>query len=410
MNVLSPSTHSTPTRTSVTPMADTPNRCEFDDIRPYHDSEVPGVMARLVADREMADTILTMMYPRAARPLGWLLRPLVRRTLRRAFDGIHTVRDLQLLVGKHFQAMLAKDGTRFTVSGLERLSVDGAHLFISNHRDIAMDPAFVNLALHQYDRDTVRIAIGDNLLSKPFATDLMRINKSFIVKRSASGRREKLAALTTLSRYIRHSIRADKTSVWIAQREGRAKNGIDRTETALIKMLALGRERGTTFADAIADLAVVPVSISYCFDPCDVDKARELHERQVTGTYRKKPHEDLASIYKGVTGAKGRVHVAFGEPLATAPADDELLADWLDRQIISHYHLQPTNIIAWRRLYGSDSRVEAWANRLEADWPALETALLTRVAGEHDGVVQQFLAAYAAPVQRLLDLGLEPLD
>jgi len=388
-------------------MADTSDHREFDDIRPYHDSEVPGVMARLIADREMADTILTMMYPRAARPLGWALRPLVRRALHRAFDDIRTVHDFQLLVGQHFNALLAKDGTRFTVSGIERLGT-GAHLFISNHRDIAMDPAFVNLALHENGRDTVRIAIGDNLLSKPFATDLMRINKSFIVKRSATGRREKLTALTTLSRYIRHSIRNDNASVWIAQREGRAKNGVDRTETALVKMLALGRERGTAFGDAIADLAMVPVSIAYCFDPCDIDKARELHERQITGSYRKKPHEDLASIYKGIVGAKGHVHVAFGEPLAAAPTDDDELAAWLDRQIVGHYRLQPTNIIAWRRLHGSDAQVEAWASRLNADWAALETALLARVSGEPDGVVQQFLSAYAAPVQSLLELGLEP--
>ncbi|MCK9469473.1 MAG: 1-acyl-sn-glycerol-3-phosphate acyltransferase [Porticoccaceae bacterium] len=388
-------------------MADTSDHSEFDDIRPYHDSEVPGVMARLIADREMADTILTMRYPRAARSLGWALRPFVRRALHRAFDDIRTVHDFQLLVGQHFNALLAKDGTRFTVSGIERLGT-GAHLFISNHRDIAMDPAFVNLALHENGRDTVRIAIGDNLLSKPFATDLMRINKSFIVKRSATGRREKLTALTTLSRYIRHSIRNDNTSVWIAQREGRAKNGVDRTETALVKMLALGRERGTAFGDAIADLAMVPVSIAYCFDPCDVDKARELHERQVTGSYRKKPHEDLASIYKGIVGAKGHVHVAFGEPLAAPPADDDELAAWLDHQIVGHYRLQPTNIIAWRHLHGTDGRVEAWASRLNADWAALETALLARVSGEHDGVVQQFLSAYAAPVQSLLELGLEP--
>ncbi len=389
-------------------MANTSEPNEFDDIRPYHDSEVPGVMARLMADREMADTLLTMKYPRAARPLGWLLRPLVRRALRRAFGGIRTVNDFQMLVGDHFKAMLEKDGTRFTVSGTEHLTPGGAHLLISNHRDIAMDPAFVNLALHLNGHDTVRIAIGDNLLSKPFATDLMRINKSFIVRRSATGRREKLAALTTLSRYIRHCIKEEGASVWIAQREGRAKNGVDRTETALMKMLALYRQKGTPYPEAIAELNIVPVSIAYCLDPCDVDKARELHERHTTGSYRKKPHEDLTSIYKGVVGAKGCVHVAFGDPLDFPPADDEELAAWLDRQIVGHYRLQATNFIAWRRLHGSDPRVDAWASRLETDWQAMESALMARVAGESDGVVSQFLGAYAAPVQSLLDLGLEP--
>ncbi|MFA5547219.1 MAG: 1-acyl-sn-glycerol-3-phosphate acyltransferase [Porticoccaceae bacterium] len=383
---------------------------QFDDIRPYHDGEVAAVMARLMADREMADTILSMMYPRAARYLGWALRPLVRRRLRREFGAIRTVREFQLLIGHQLEALLARGNTRFTVSGLEQLDPRGAYLFISNHRDIAMDPAFVNLARHQRGMDTVRIAIGDNLLSKPFASDLMRINKSFIVKRSATGRRDKLAALTTLSRYIRHSILVDRACVWIAQREGRAKNGVDRTETALVKMLALGRDRAQPFGEAIAALNLVPVSIAYCFDPCDLDKARELHERETTGSYQKRPHEDLASIYKGIVGDKGAVHVAFGEPLAAPLADDDEVAAWLDRQIVGRYRLQPTNLIAWHRLHGDHPRVAAWAGAIDCDWGAMEAALLARIAGESEGVAQIFLAMYANPVQSLLDLDLDPLD
>ncbi|MFA5493758.1 MAG: 1-acyl-sn-glycerol-3-phosphate acyltransferase [Porticoccaceae bacterium] len=383
---------------------------EFDDIRPYHDAELSDVMARLMADPEMADTLLSMKYPRASRYLGWVLRPMVRRALGREFGAIRTVRDFQLLLGSELKALLARSDTAFTVSGIEHLDRDGAYLFISNHRDIAMDPAFVNLALHESGMDTVRIAIGDNLLSKPFATDLMRINKSFIVRRSVTGRREKLAALTTLSRYIRHSILEDRASVWIAQREGRAKNGIDRTETALVKMLALGRDRAQPLGEAICELNLVPVSIAYCFDPCDIDKARELHERQTTGRYKKKPHEDLASIYKGIVGNKGRVHVAFGPPLSRPLADDDQVAAWLDRQIVGRYHLQPTNVIAWRRLYGDDARVATWAEAIDCDWLAMEAALMARVAGENEAVARIFLAMYANPVQSLLDLGIEPLD
>ena len=383
---------------------------EFDEIRPYEDSEVLGVMGRLMADREMADTILSMTYPRASRYFVWALRPLVRRVLRREFGAIRTVRDLQELIGDQLKAMLARDDTSFTVSGLDHLQAGGAYLFISNHRDIAMDPAFVNLALHENGMDTVRIAIGDNLLSKPFASDLMRINKSFIVRRSVTGRREKLNALTTLSRYIRHCIMVDRSCVWIAQREGRAKNGIDRTETALIKMLALGRDRSHSFGQAIADLNVVPVSISYRFDPCDLDKARELHERESTGSYQKKPHEDLASIYKGIVGNKGQVHVAFGQPLAQPLEDDDQVAAWLDREIVGRYRLQPTNLIAWQLLNGDDPRIAAWQAGIDCDWQALEQQLLARVAGESEGVRRIFLAMYANPVQSLLDLNIEPLS
>lgn len=383
---------------------------EFDDIRPYHDAELSEVMGRLMADPEMADTLLAMKYPRASRYLGWALRPLVRRALDRELGAVHTVQDFQLLLGAELKALLARSGTVFTVSGIEHLNRDGVHLFISNHRDIAMDPAFINLALHENGMDTVRIAIGDNLLSKPFATDLMRINKSFIVRRSVTGRREKLAALTTLSRYIRHSLLEERVGVWIAQREGRAKNGIDRTETAMIKMLALGRDRAQPFGEAIGELSVVPVSIAYCFDPCDIDKARELHERQTTGRYRKKPHEDLTSIYKGIIGDKGRVHVAFGPALGPPVADDDYVAEWLDRQIVGRYRLQPTNVIAWRRLHGDHPQVAAWAGAIDCDWQDMEAALMARVAGESEAVVRIFLAMYANPVQSLLDLGIEPLD
>lgn len=383
---------------------------EFDDIRPYEDSEVLGVMGRLMADREMADTILSMTYPRASRYLAWALRPLVRRVLRREFGAIRTVRDLQELIGDQLKAMLKRADTPFTVSGIEHLQPQGAYLFISNHRDIAMDPAFVNLARYENGMDTVRIAIGDNLLSKPFASDLMRINKSFIVRRSVTGRREKLNALTTLSRYIRHSIVVDRACVWIAQREGRAKNGIDRTETALIKMLALGRDRSHSFGEAVAELNVVPVSISYRFDPCDLDKARELYERATTGSYQKKPHEDLASIYKGIVGNKGQVHVAFGQPLERVLEDDDQVAQWLDREIIGRYRLQPTNLIAWQLLNGEDARVSGWKAGIQCDWQALEQQLLARVAGEDEAVRRIFLAMYANPVQSLLDLNLQPLS
>src|SRR5690606_17456224 len=198
--------------------------------------------------------------------------------------------------------------------------------------------------------------------------------------------------------------------VWIAQREGRAKNGVDRTETALVKMLALGRDRAQPFGEAIAALNLVPVSIAYCFDPCDLDKARELHERETTGSYQKRPHEDLASIYKGIVGDKGAVHVAFGEPLAAPLADDDEVAAWLDRQIVGRYRLQPTNLIAWHRLHGDQPRVAAWAGAIDCDWGAMEAALLARIAGESEGVAQIVLAMYAPPVRSLPDLDPDPLD
>ena len=375
---------------------------EFTDIRPYNDREVPAVIDRLMDDPELADTLLSIKYPRLSKYLSWALRPLIRRLLHREFDSIRCVRDLQLLIGEQMEKMLANARTPFTVSGLDQLGDDRAYLFISNHRDIAMDPAFVNLALYRHGMDTVRIAIGDNLLSKPWSSDLMRLNKSFIVRRSISNRREKLKALTTLSRYIRHSLTEDGSHIWIAQREGRAKDGLDRTDTALIKMLSLAREKGQDFAESMAAVNLVPVSISYMYDPCDLDKALELHQRTTTGEYRKSEHEDLLSIYKGIVGYKGAVHLAFGTPISGC-ADDEEMAREVDRQVLTHYHLHPTNLLAWEKLNGSDPRVDAMKAEHDCNWQAVEQELMARVVRRPEAVRQIFLAMYANPVQSRMD-------
>jgi len=385
-------------------MSDTAVVGEFDDIRPYNDNEVPEVMARLMDDPEFAKTLLSIKHPVLSRYFSPLLTPYIRRLLHRRFDSIRCVHDLQMLIGEQMEKMLKKSDSIFTVSGLDGLDKGTAYLFISNHRDIAMDPAFVNLSLHNHGMGTVRIAIGDNLLSKPFSSDLMRVNKSFIVRRSVKGKRDKLAALTNLSRYIRHSLLVDHSHVWIAQREGRAKNGIDRTETALLKMLGLGKDQEQSFSEAIAAMNLVPVAISYMFDPCDLDKAREIYQLHTTGSYKKSEHEDLKSLYQGIVGYKGAVHVAYGDVI-THVADADDLALQMDRQIIANYKLHPTNLIAWEKLHGSDGRIaELKAGFPHCDWRDVEQELMARVAQENDGVTQIFLETYANPVQSRFDL------
>lgn len=376
---------------------------EFDDIRPYRDAEVRPVLDRLVADPELIATLLTMKFPRLWPQFHWLARPLIRRAARRAFAGVQSVADFQELIRVQLERLAQRATRGITVSGVEKLEPGVGYLFISNHRDIAMDPALLDLVLVRRGLDTVRIAIGDNLLTKPFAADLMRLNKSFIVKRGVVGRRDKFAALKQLSAYIRHSVRDEHCSVWIAQREGRAKDGIDRTETALLKMLALSRVSGQSFADAVAELNIVPVAISYELDPCDADKARELYARRTAGAYQKQEHEDLASIYKGVVGAKGQVHVAFGEVIRPAPTDDDQLAAAIDRQIIANYRLQPTHIMAWETLYGRDVRVEGWKRALAVhDWRDREAEFGARLAIVPEPEREIFLEMYANPVSSRL--------
>jgi hypothetical protein len=325
----------------------------FADIRPYRDDEVRAVLGRLLVDREFLATIARLRLPCMNSLLPGLSRWLVRQVLSRELRGVDAVEPLQRVVKKYMDRMIEETTDRFSVSGLERLSPEQPWLFISNHRDIALDPAFLSYALYHNGHETVRIAIGDNLLSKPFAADLMRLNKSFIVKRSAKGPRAMLAAYKQLSGYIRHSIEVDRNPIWIAQREGRAKDGLDRTEPAIIKMLTMAQDkRAESFSDYVRRLHIVPVAISYEFDPCDGAKAQELCVRATTGSYEKAEHEDLRSIGLGIAGAKGDVHVSFGEPLTGEFADADAVAAEIDRQVIERYVLHPTNFFAYRALHG----------------------------------------------------------
>ncbi|TLX65443.1 glycerol acyltransferase [Stutzerimonas nosocomialis] len=330
---------------------------EFEAIRPYADAEVPTVMARLFDDQTFLAILARFRFPRLAGSLGWALKPLIARYLRKEFAGLETVDALQEKIEPYIDRTIERATDGITYSGLEQLQRGRAYLFLANHRDIVMDPAFVNYAVYQAGLRTPRIAIGDNLLQRPFVSDLMRLNKSFIVHRSITGRREKLAAYQLLSAYINHSIRQDGESVWIAQAEGRAKDGDDRTDSAILKMLHMSR-KDEPFAQAMAELRPTPVSISYEYDPCDQAKARELYIRATTGSYTKAPGEDDASIALGITGYKGRVHVHFGAPMERVPEDAKQFAVALDREILGNYRLFPVNYLAYHMWAGKDPALE----------------------------------------------------
>lgn len=319
---------------------------EFDAIRPYADSEVPTVLARLLADDEFLDILTQYRFPRLAGALGWLLKPLIAYRLRLEFSQVASVAALQEKVEGYVDQSIERATDGVTYTGVEQLKTGSAYLFLANHRDIVMDPAFVNYAVYHAGLPTPRIAIGDNLLQKPFVSDLMRLNKSFIVHRSLSGRREKLAAYQLLSAYINHSIRTDCESIWIAQAEGRAKDGNDRTDSAILKMFHMSR-KNEPFTEVIAALKLTPVSISYEYDPCDQAKARELFIRASSGCYSKSPGEDDQSIALGITGYKGRVHVHFSAPVSSCLEDSKQLAAEMDRQILSGYRLFPVHYLAY---------------------------------------------------------------
>ncbi len=328
----------------------------FADIRPYRDDEIPAVLSRLLGEPEFLQAIARLRLGRLAGLLPALVQPVARCLLRRELRGVNDVAAVQGIIKRYMDRMIDASTAGFSVSGLEALDPQRPWLYISNHRDIAMDPAFTNYALHRAGRQTVRIAIGDNLLTKPWTSDLMRLNKSFIVKRSVSGPRELLAASRHLAAYIRHSLQQEGAPVWIAQREGRAKDGVDRTEPAVIKMLAMGRDRETeTFGDYIGSLGIVPVAISYELDPCDGLKARELFQKATEGRYEKGEQEDVASIGLGITGDKGRVHVTFGTPLGAGLETADAVAEAIDRQVVEGFQLHPTNLFAYQMLHGESA-------------------------------------------------------
>ena len=334
----------------------------FDDIRPYHDDEVRPTLNRLLTDKDLLNVVAQHSCPGLARMFPALTVWLTAQQLKRKTRHINTIRSFQAFIEPYLARVINTTTAKVTYSGLEQLDSSKSYLFLSNHRDIVLDPALVNYALYQSDRETCRIAIGDNLVHRPFVSDLMRLNKSFLVKRSVTGRREKLRAFQALSAYIHHCIET-RHPVWIAQSEGRAKDGNDRTDPAIIKMFNVScRHLEGSFSDHIQKLNIVPVAISYEFDPCARDKARELFQTEHEGCYTKKADEDMRSIVKGIEGFKGDVHVAFGQPLEQEFADAESVARAVDEQIWHNYRLHPINLFAW----------EAVASAFSGEYPGLK--------------------------------------
>lgn len=379
---------------------------EFDDIRPYRDEEVATVLARIVNDPELCGAIAALKFPRLNRFLPWLIRPLVALKLRSQLAGIDTVDALQDLVSGYLRAMLDEKSRGVTASGLEKLDRTKSYLFISNHRDIAMDPALVTWMLYINDFRTVQIAIGDNLLTKPYVSDIMRLNKSFIVNRSAKAPREKLKAAKYLSSYIRHVLCDEKSSVWIAQREGRAKDGRDKTNSAVVGMIALSKPKTQPLGEYIESLNIVPVSISYEWDPCDLAKSRELYLLKTEGSYQKGEHEDVESIAAGINGYKGRIHLTYGDVITGEFKGTDEVAAEIDRQVLANYRLHPSNCLAYQLLTGQAPEVHIGLNNtrfVAEDYPAEAAELQRRLQGLNDDQRDILLASYANPVRAHLE-------
>ncbi|WP_317930593.1 1-acyl-sn-glycerol-3-phosphate acyltransferase [Halioxenophilus sp. WMMB6] len=374
----------------------------FDDIRPYNDAEVLPTIQKLLAEPELLSAVASLKFPEASKRFPKLLAMLAKGFLSWELRGVNTVADWQIVLERYLKKNLDATTAGISFSGLENLDRNGPYLFVSNHRDIAMDPACINWVLHHNGFSTLRIAIGDNLLSKQYVSDLMRLNKTFIVNRSAKSPKEKLKAAKHLSAYIYHSLTQDKSNIWIAQREGRAKDGRDITNRAIISMFGLNKPKQESFSDYIAELRIVPVAISYEWDPCDTAKANELHHLQTVGEYAKQQHEDVESIAKGIAGFKGHVHMAFGEVLGTGFNDAEAVALEIERQIHANYVLHASNLAAYQQLYKQVPEALTFGvegTHFHADEQEAAVAeLLRRVNSVPDQHKTILLAGYANPV------------
>ena len=321
----------------------------------------------------------------------------------------HSVEDFKRAVSYHWvKHIMRKCCSSVELTGTDHITKDGAYTYISNHRDIILDSAFLNVLLADIEAKFPEIAIGDNLMLYPWIETLVKLNGSFLVRRNLQGR-EVLLAARLLSEYMHDAI-AEGKSLWIAQREGRSKDSTDKTQPALLKMLALGAKSRQPL-EALAPLNIVPVACSYEYDPCDYLKAQEMQLKRDVEGFKKSPEDDGINMKTGVFGWKGRVSFHIGRPLSELlmgidlPEGDQAryasLAAILDREIHRGYALYPINYVAADELrgesthrdhYTSEERDEALRyidarialvrlpQHLTPDEPFLRRALLTMYA------------------------------
>lgn len=324
---------------------------EFDEIRPYYDEELPAVYDELIADPAFRQVVQLALPDIPFEMLAAKMRT------------CKTKLEFQVGFCYDFLKKIIKETTQgVTLNNEAQGTPDGrAFTYVSNHRDIVLDSGFLSLMLVEQGQDTVEIAIGDNLLIYPWIKKLVRINKSFIVQRALS-MRQMLESSARMSRYMHHTICDKHQSIWIAQREGRAKDSNDRTQESILKMFAMAGEGD--IVSRLKEMNIVPLAISYEYDPCDFLKAKEFQQKRDNPDYKKTTADDLLNMQTGLMGYKGRVHLCTAECLNKQL--DELdhslpkqelfvrVAELVDKGIFANYRLYPNNYVAADLLEGSN--------------------------------------------------------
>ncbi len=370
----------------------------FENINIMQESEVKPAINRLIKARAFSLMI------------KGISRDLPKEKLIKIFDNISTIKDFQTkFIKPLLDTIIFKTTNGLSYDGVNNLDPSQAYLFISNHRDIILDSTFLNYILLNNSHETTQLAIGDNLLIYPWITDFLRLNKSFIVKRDMSPR-QLYTYSKKLSEYIHNTITNEKVSIWIAQREGRAKDGHDETQTGVLKMLSMGNK--TNFVDHFKSLQIVPVSISYEFDPCDNIKIKELYQKKTGGEYSKTTKDDLKSMITGITGQKGRVHYSIGKPINKELNDFQTfpnlntfvknLALLLDHEIQSNYKLWSTNYLAHDMLNNTSMYTDKYNDKDKKSFQELIAERIKGIDGKKTVLETILLEMYSNPVKNRL--------
>lgn len=369
----------------------------FDPIRPYYEDEIPAALKRIVEDPQF-DNLLEYLFPDEQHHE-------VKSNILSSESRYDFQRKFMLPV---IRAILGKTAGEITDSGMENVLKDSGHVFIANHRDIILDSYILAQQLFEHGHDTCRITWGDNLMVSPFVVDLGKVNRMVTVFREGSPK-EMLRNSQMLSAYIRQTVTEENQTVWIAQRKGRSKDGTDTTDVGVLKMLCLlGRK---DIIKSLKELQIIPVSISYEWEPCDTMKVRELL-MSAGNTYVKDENEDLRSIIGGVVSEKGRIHVHTGKPLKdeldsidSSLRPNEIIqqvASLIDRHIHSNYKLWPSNYYAYDLLNNNDKFKEHYDEAIRKKFNERLQNALDTIKSDDEVVKNLFLKLYANPVYNQL--------
>lgn len=366
---------------------------KFDTIRPYSDTEVNDGI-RSVVHHPMMKALMNFTFPEQDDSV-WK-EQLVRT---------HSIRDFQINFVYHsIQKVLQRSSEGLTTSGFEKLEKNTAYLFISNHRDIILDTSLLNVSLFDHGLVMTASAIGDNLVKKDFLLKLSKLNRNFLVQRGLPPR-ELLQSSKLMSEYIGQLLFRENRSVWIAQREGRTKDGNDATHQGVLKMLAMGSDEEQVM-DYFKKMKIVPVSISYEYDPTDALKMPQLMAEANNEVYIKEKNEDFITLLSGIMGQKKRIHIHVGEVLKdeleiikknedNSNRQIQALAQVIDDSILSTYKLWPTNFIAYDLLHKSEQYQHLYS---EEEKSLFERRLEMKIDSQNPKMVESFLCMYANPV------------